>query len=150
MSEKNCNLLHFGNPRWRLNARANKTIQRYPAKTPSLRAEISWCHFRIPQVPLLALVSLLFFSRGKLQIHVTFQDILKFLSQDFGNTDQVRELVNTVKQLKLSVTPEEIAKLAEDIKKALESLTGIDDILDETEERLNTANNLKERAENAR
>ncbi|KAJ7382944.1 hypothetical protein OS493_031720 [Desmophyllum pertusum] len=75
------------------------------------------------------------------------QDILKFLSQDFGNTDQVRELVNTVKQLKLSVTPEEIAKLAEDIKKALESLTGIDDILDETEERLNTANNLKERAE---
>lgn len=101
-------------------------------------------------MPLLALVSLLFFSRDKLQIHVTFQDILKFLSQDFGNTDQVRELVNTVKQLKLSVTPEEIAKLAEDIKKALESLTGIDDILDETEERLNTANNLKERAENAR
>jgi len=80
----------------------------------------------------------------------TFQDILDFLNQEFGDTDRIRKLVNSVKELKLSVTPEEIAKLAEDIKKALASLTGIDEILQETEERLNTANNLKERAEQAR
>lgn len=80
----------------------------------------------------------------------TFQDILDFLNQEFGDTDRIRKLVNSVKELKLSVTPEEIAKLAEDTKKALASLTGIDEILQETEERLNTANNLKERAEQAR
>lgn len=75
---------------------------------------------------------------------------MDFLSQEFGDTDKVREIANSVKELKLSVTPDEIAKLAEDIKAALASLTGIDDILEETEERLNNANNLKERAENAR
>lgn len=58
--------------------------------------------------------------------------------------------MSRVKDLKLSVTREEIAKLANDIKKALASLTGIDDILQETEERLNSVNNLKERAEQAR
>lgn len=79
-----------------------------------------------------------------------FQDILDFLNQTFGDTDKLQELADSVKKLKLSVTPEEIAKLAEDIKKALNSLTGIDDILEETEERLNTASDLKERAENAR
>ena len=79
-----------------------------------------------------------------------FQDILDFLSQMFGDTDEVQELADSVKKLKLSVSPEEIAKLAEDIKKALDSLTGIDDILEDTEERLNTANDLKERAEKAR
>ena len=68
----------------------------------------------------------------------------------FGDTNKVQELADSVKKLKLSVTPEEIAKLAEDIKKALGSLTGIDDILEDTEERLNTANDLKERAEEAR
>lgn len=75
---------------------------------------------------------------------------MDFLSQEFGNTDRIRQLVESVKKLKLSVTQEEIAKLAEDIKKALASLTGIDEILQGTEERLNTANNLKERAEQAR
>jgi len=75
---------------------------------------------------------------------------LDFLNQTFGDTDKVQELADSLKKLKLSVTPEEIAKLAEDIKKALNSLTGIDDILEETEERLNTASDLKERAENAR
>ena len=79
-----------------------------------------------------------------------FQDILDFLSQEFGDTDKVQEIADSVKKLKLSVTPEEIAKLAEDIKKALSSLTGIEDILQETGERLNTANDLKERAEKAR
>lgn len=75
---------------------------------------------------------------------------MDFLSQEFGNTDRIRQLVESVKELKLSVTQEEIAKLAEDIKEALASLTGIDEILQGTEERLNTANNLKERAEQAR
>lgn len=75
---------------------------------------------------------------------------MDFLSQEFGNTDRIRQLVESVKKLKLSVTQEEIAKLAEDIKKALASLTGIDEILQGTEERLNTANNLRERAEQAR
>ena len=75
---------------------------------------------------------------------------MEFLSQEFGDTDRIRQLVSSVKELKLSVTPEEIAKLAEDIKEALASLTGVDEILQETEERLNTANNLKERAEQAR
>ena len=79
-----------------------------------------------------------------------FQDILDFLDQMFGDTDKVQKIADSVKKLKLSVTPEEIAKLAEDIKKALESLTGIEDILEDTEERLNTANVLKERAEKAR
>lgn len=78
------------------------------------------------------------------------EDILEFLNREFGNTDEIRELVSRVKDLKLSVTREEIAKLANDIKKALASLTGIDDILQETEERLNSVNNLKERAEQAR
>lgn len=81
---------------------------------------------------------------------MAFQDILEFLNREFGNTDEIRELVSRVKDLKLSVTREEIAKLANDIKKALASLTGIDDILQETEERLNSVNNLKERAEQAR
>lgn len=81
---------------------------------------------------------------------LAFQDILEFLNREFGNTDEIRELVSRVKDLKLSVTREEIAKLANDIKKALSSLTGIDDILQETEERLNSVNNLKERAEQAR
>ena len=75
---------------------------------------------------------------------------MEFLSQEFGDTDKIRQLVSSVKGLKLSVTPEEIAKLAEDIKEALASLTGVDEILQETQERLNTANNLKERAEQAR
>lgn len=79
-----------------------------------------------------------------------FQDILDFLSQVFGDTDKVQEIADSVKKLKLSVTPEEITKLAEDITKALNSLTGIDDILEETEQRLNKANDLKERAEKAR
>jgi len=78
------------------------------------------------------------------------QDILDFLSQVFGDTDKVQEIADSVKKLKLSVTPEEITKLAEDITKALNSLTGIDDILEETEQRLNKANDLKERAEKAR
>ena len=81
---------------------------------------------------------------------LAFQDILEFLNREFGNTGEIRELVSRVKDLKLSVTREEIAKLANDIKKALASLTGIDDILQETEERLNSVNNLKERAEQAR
>ena len=75
---------------------------------------------------------------------------MKFLNQEFGDTDRIRQLVSSVKELKLSVTPEEIAKLAKDIKVALASLTGVDEILQETEERLKTANNLKERAEQAR
>ena len=83
-------------------------------------------------------------------VDLAFQDILEFLKREFGNTDEIRELVSRVKDLKLSVTREEIAKLANDIKKALASLTGIDDILQETEERLNSVNNLKERAEQAR
>lgn len=83
-------------------------------------------------------------------IYFNFQDILDFLSQVFGDTDEVQEIADSVKKLKLSVTPEEVAKLAEDIAKALNSLTGIDDILEETEERLNKANDLKERAEKAR
>lgn len=83
-------------------------------------------------------------------ISVTFQDILDFLSKEFGDTDRIRQIADNVKKLKLSVSPEEIAKLAEDIKEALASLTGIDEILQETEERLNKANNLKERAEQAR
>lgn len=68
----------------------------------------------------------------------------------FGDTDKVQEVADSVKKLKLSVTPEEVAKLAEDIKKALNSLTGIDDILEETKERLNIADDLKGRAEKAR
>lgn len=80
-------------------------------------------------------------------VDLAFQDILEFLNREFGNTDEIRELVSRVKDLKLSVTREEIAKLANDIKKALASLTGIDDILQETEERLNSVNNLKERAD---
>lgn len=78
------------------------------------------------------------------------QDILEFLSKEFGDTDIIRKVANGVKQMKLSVTPEEIEKLAEDIKLALGSLTGIDEILEETKERLSKANNLKERAEKAR
>ena len=68
----------------------------------------------------------------------------------FDDPDKVQELADSVKKLKLSVTQEEIAQLAEDIRKAVNSLTGIDDILEDTEERLNTANDLKERAEKAR
>lgn len=83
-------------------------------------------------------------------VDLAFQDILEFLNREFGNSDEIRELVSRVKDLKLSVSREEIAKLANDIKKALASLTGIDDILQETEERLNSVNNLKERAEQAR
>ena len=75
---------------------------------------------------------------------------MDFLSKEFGDTEIIRKIANSVKELKLSVTPEEIAKLAEDIKLALKTLTGIDDILEETEERLNKANDLKERAEKAR
>lgn len=78
------------------------------------------------------------------------QDILDFLDMEFGDTDIVRKIADGVKQMKLSVTPEEIEKLAEDIKLALSSLTGIDEILEETTERLDKANDLKERAEKAR
>lgn len=98
----------------------------------------------------MSLFHVLFFFRIDWKSILHFQDILDFLDQMFGDTDEVQKIADSVKKLKLSVSPEEIAKLAEDIKKALNSLTGIDDILEETEERLNTANDLKERAEKAR
>lgn len=89
-------------------------------------------------------------SCSRLKICLMFQDILDFLDKEFGDTDIIRKIADGVKQMKLSVTPEEIEKLAEDIKLALSSLTGIDEILEETTERLDKANDLKERAEKAR
>ena len=87
---------------------------------------------------------------SSITFQLLLQDILEFLSQEFGSTDQIRQLVSDVKDLKLSVTREEISKLGEEIRKALVSLTGIDKILQDTAERLNSVNNLKERAEKAR
>jgi hypothetical protein len=52
--------------------------------------------------------------------------------------------------MSLSVGPEQIKKLAVDIKKALDSLTGIDEILENTRRNLSRADDLKSRAEQAR
>ena len=78
------------------------------------------------------------------------QDILEFLEREFGNPEEIRRVANLVLGLTLSVTPEEVEKLAEDIRKALASLTDIDFILETTKGDLETANGLKERAMNAR
>ena len=67
-----------------------------------------------------------------------------------GDTNRVQQIADSVKKLQLSVTPEEITKLAANITAALNSITGVDEILQESQERLDKANDLKERAEQAR
>ena len=78
------------------------------------------------------------------------QDIVTFLAQEFPDPDGIRRLVENVKGLTLSVTPEEINKLSADIQQALSVLTGIDEILESTAQNLTEAMDLRERAEQAR
>ena len=78
------------------------------------------------------------------------QDIVTFLAQEFPDPDGIRRLVENVKGLTLSVTPQEINKLSADIQQALSVLTGIDEILESTAQNLTEAMDLRERAEQAR
>lgn len=66
------------------------------------------------------------------------------------DTSNARQNVEKILNMSLSVGPEQIQTLAEDIKKALKSIKGIDEILEQTKGNLSRADDLKSRAEKAR
>ncbi|EDO39502.1 predicted protein [Nematostella vectensis] len=78
------------------------------------------------------------------------KDILEFLAQPFPDIDMSRMLANKVLNMTLSVSPDQITKLAQDIREAWKSLTGVDEILEKTKQNLTRAEDLKRRAEEAR
>ena len=62
----------------------------------------------------------------------------------------ISKLVEIVLDKKLSVTPEEIKELAQQIEDALRNLKNVDQILKDTQEDKLNAQKLKEEAERAR
>ena len=59
-------------------------------------------------------------------------------------------MAEEVLAMKISLTPEQIQDLANQINDTIRGLTDIDNILDATRDDLNKANDLKERADNAK
>ena len=75
---------------------------------------------------------------------------MDFLARKYPDPKKIEDLAERVKNLSLSVTPEEIKKLSADIADALNTLTGIDEIIENTARNLTEARNLQKEAEEAR
>lgn len=77
-------------------------------------------------------------------------EIQEFLSQNNTKPEDIKNLADEVLRQKIQLDPDEITRMAEKIKDAVDSLTNIDPIIEETRDDLRKVNQLKEDAENAK
>ena len=68
----------------------------------------------------------------------------------FNSNDLCLQIAEEVLAMTISLTPEEIIKLAQQINQTIQGLQNIDAILNATSDDLSKAQKLKERAENAK
>jgi hypothetical protein len=68
----------------------------------------------------------------------------------FNSSDLCLQIAEEVLAMTISLTPEEIIKLAQQINQTIQGLQNIDAILNATSDDLSKAQKLKERAENAK
>jgi len=74
------------------------------------------------------------------------KDISDFLNKDFKHPNLSKTLAMETLTLNISLTPEEVKELANQIRFAVNNLTGVDEILNATQTDLLTAEGLKEEA----
>jgi len=79
-------------------------------------------------------------------ITLLIKDISDFLNKDFKHPNLSKTLAMETLTLNISLTPEEVKELANQIRFAVNNLTGVDEILNATQTDLLTAEGLKEEA----
>ncbi|XP_013395107.1 laminin subunit beta-1 isoform X3 [Lingula anatina] len=86
-------------------------------------------------------------SRTELQ--KLLESIAEFLTKGGARPEDIRQVAEEVLAMSISLTPEEIENLAAEINKTVIGLTNIDEILDATRSRNETAHKLQEEAKKA-
>ncbi|XP_052780094.1 laminin subunit beta-1-like [Mya arenaria] len=76
-------------------------------------------------------------------------DVRDFLQLNGAEPKNIEATANEVLAMTISLQPEQVIQLAQEINQTIQGLQNIDNILDDTREDLGTAEKLKERAENA-
>ncbi|XP_075687829.1 laminin subunit beta-2-like isoform X2 [Rhinoderma darwinii] len=96
-------------------------------------------------------------ERSNKELQKLIQQIKDFLNQEGADPDSIEMVASRVLDLSIPATPQQIQRLAEEIKKRVSALSNVDAILDHTaadvrkaEQLLNEAKRAKNRAENVK
>ncbi|XP_030828530.1 laminin subunit beta-1 [Strongylocentrotus purpuratus] len=89
-------------------------------------------------------------EQGQINIKDLINNITDFLGRSKSEPDDIRLLVNETLNTKISLSPEEIEDLAEQIEDIIATLENIDEIIAATRDDLQRVNDLKARADAAR
>lgn len=88
-------------------------------------------------------------EHARADLEKLLKDIGSFLSNDKAKPENIRKLAEETLAISISLTPEQIRDLAAQINSTVKGLTDIEKILNETNDDLNRARRLKERADKA-
>lgn len=88
-------------------------------------------------------------EHARADLEKLLKDIGSFLSNDKAKPENIRKLAEETLAISISLTPEQIRDLAAQINATVKGLTDIEKILNETNDDLNRARRLKERADKA-
>uniref|UniRef100_A0A0N5AN25 Laminin subunit beta-1 n=1 Tax=Syphacia muris TaxID=451379 RepID=A0A0N5AN25_9BILA len=88
-------------------------------------------------------------NNTKLELQKILNETNEFLSEDRSSPEQIRIRAEEVLNKKISLAPEQIQELANQIRDMLKNINNIDDILAETQGNKSIAANLQETAEAA-
>ncbi|XP_069142073.1 laminin subunit beta-1-like [Argopecten irradians] len=86
---------------------------------------------------------------ARLMLETLLNQVADFLSPSTGTPEQIRQIAEEVLAMSISLNPEQIQALADEINKTIQGLQNIDVILDATSDDLNKAQKLKNQAEMA-
>ncbi|KAM4721279.1 laminin subunit beta-2 isoform 2-T2 [Rhinophrynus dorsalis] len=96
-------------------------------------------------------------ERSNKELRELIQQIKDFLSQEGADPDSIEKVASKVLDLSIPATPQQIQRLAEEIKERVKTLSNVDAILDQTaadvrkaEQLLHDAKRAKNRAENVK
>ncbi|KAG1686604.1 Laminin subunit beta-1 [Nymphon striatum] len=89
-------------------------------------------------------------GEARSDINEIVEKIKSFLEADGAKPQEIRTVANQVLALSISLRPEQIMDLAQQINKTIDSLTDIDTILDATATDLEVARKLKDRADKSK
>jgi len=79
-----------------------------------------------------------------------FNQIDQFLNAESVTPDQINTMIKDCLDTKISITPEDILNLAQQINNSMSKITDVDKIIVNTSGNLATANSLKQQADNAK
>ncbi|XP_033744359.1 laminin subunit beta-2-like [Pecten maximus] len=86
---------------------------------------------------------------ARLMLETLLNQVANFLSPSTGTPEHIRDIAEEVLAMSISLNPEQIMNLADEINKTIQGLQNIDVILNATSDDLNLAQKLKNQAEMA-